>query len=153
MNKYSFGRYFRNGYSATQQNFNRFDHLRDFECYKCNNFGYLAKDCRLRISSKEFSQNQNEKIWKNKIEKCSIGIKAQSNINVWYVDSGFSTHMTRDRNKFISLKENKDGTMSFRNEGSSNVIGAGTVTLESKNSFEKDVLLVENMNHNMLSVG
>ena len=66
-NKYRFGRSFRNGQSGTQQNINRFDHLRDdVECYKCNNFRPLAKDCRLGSSSKEFSQNHNEKIWKKK---------------------------------------------------------------------------------------
>ena len=43
--------------------------------------------------------------------------------------------------------------MSFGNDGSSNVIGVGTVTLGSKNALEKYVLLVENMNHNLLSVG
>ena len=60
--------------------------------------------------------------------------------------------MTGDRNNFISLKEKKDGTMSFGNDGSSNIIGVGTVTLGSKNALAKDVLLVESMNHNLLSV-
>ena len=68
-NKYSFRRSFRNGYFGTQQNINKFDHLRDdVEWYKCSNFGHLAKDCRLGSSSKEFSQNQNEQIWIKKIE-------------------------------------------------------------------------------------
>ena len=61
-------------------------------------------------------------------------------------------HMTGDRNKFVSLKEKKDGTVSFGNDGSSNVIGSGTVTLGSKDFLAKNVLLVENMNHNILSV-
>ena len=61
--------------------------------------------------------------------------------------------MTRDRNKFVSLKENKDGTMSFGNNGSSNVIGWGIVTLGSKYALAKNVILVENMNQNLLSVG
>ena len=61
--------------------------------------------------------------------------------------------MTGNRNKFISLKEKKDGTISFVNYGSSNVIGIGTVTIGNKNALAKDVLLVENMNQNLLSVG
>ena len=61
--------------------------------------------------------------------------------------------MNGDRNKFVSLKEKKDGIMSFGNDGSSNVIGSGTVTLKSKDALAKNVLLVENMNHNLLSVG
>ena len=54
--------------------------------------------------------------------------------------------------KFVSLKE-KDGTVSFGNDGSSNVIGSGTVTLRSKDTLAKDVLLVENMKHNLLTIG
>lgn len=51
----------------------------------------------------------------------------------------------------ISERE-EDGTVSFGNDGSSNVIGSGTVNLESKDALAKNVLLVENMNHNFLSV-
>ena len=47
----------------------------------------------------------------------------------------------------------RDGTIYFGKHGSSNVIGVGTVTLGSMNALAKDVLLVENMNHNLLSVG
>ena len=61
--------------------------------------------------------------------------------------------MTRDRKKFVSLKEKKDGTVSFGNDGSSNVIGSGTISLGSKDSLAKNVLLIENINHNLLSVG
>ena len=61
--------------------------------------------------------------------------------------------MIGDKNKFISLKEKKDRTMSFGNDRASNVIGIGMVTLGSKDSLTKDVLLVENMNHNFLIVG
>ena len=61
--------------------------------------------------------------------------------------------MTRDRKKFAPMKEKKDGTVSFGNDGSSSVIGSGTVTLGSKDALAKNVLLVENMNHNLLSVG
>ena len=61
--------------------------------------------------------------------------------------------MTGDRNKFVSLKEKNDGIVFFGNDGSSNVIGSGIVTLRSKYALAKNVLLVENMNHNLLSVG
>ena len=61
--------------------------------------------------------------------------------------------MTGDRRKFVSLEEKKDGTISFGNDGASNVIGSGTVTLDRKYALAENVLLVENMNHNLLSVG
>ena len=61
--------------------------------------------------------------------------------------------MTGDRKKSVSLKEKKDGTVSLGNDGSSNVIGSRTVTLWRKDYLAKNILLVENMNHNLLSVG
>jgi len=61
--------------------------------------------------------------------------------------------MIGDRRKFVSLEEKKDGDVSFGNDGSSNVVGLGTVTLGRKDVIAKNVLLVENMNHNLLSVG
>ena len=92
------------------------------ECYKCQNFGHIARDCRLENPPEESSKPQNEKIWKKKnTDNCALALKAQNKKDVWYVDSGCSTHMTRDRRKFVSLKEKKDGTVSFGNYGSSNV--------------------------------
>ena len=88
-----------------------------------------------------------------KMDNCALTLKAQNNKDTWFIDSSCSTHMNGDRNKFVSLKEKKDGTISFGNDGSSNVIGSSTVTLRSKDVIAKNVLFVENMNHNLLSVG
>ena len=124
------------------------------ECYKCQNFGHIARDCRLENPPEESSKPHNERTWKKKkTDNFALALKAQKKKDVWYVDSGCSTHMTGDRRKFVSLKEKKDGTISFGNYGSSNVIGSGTVTLGSKDALAKNVLLVENMNHKLLSVG
>ena len=124
------------------------------ECYKCQKFGHIARDCRLENPPEESSKPQNERTWKKKkIDNCALTVKAQKRKDVWYVDSGCSTHITGDKRKFVSLKDNKDGTISFGNDGSSNVIGSRTVTLGRKDVIAKNVLLVENMNHNLLSVG
>ena len=124
------------------------------EFYKFHNVGNIARDCKLENPPEESSKPQNEQTWKKKnTDNCALTLKAQNNKDVWYVDNGFSTHMTGDRRKFVSLKEKKDGTVSFGNDGSSNVIGSGTITLGRKGVIAKNVLLVENMNHNLLSVG
>ena len=53
--------------------------------------------------------NEERKNWKNKDDvECSIALCATNKKqNLWHVDSGCSKHMTRDPNKFISLKGNK----------------------------------------------
>jgi hypothetical protein len=45
--------------SETQRiSYNRFESLRiEVECYKCNNFGHMAKDCRMAVLPKEPQQN------------------------------------------------------------------------------------------------
>ena len=88
-----------------QRNINTFEYLRsNIECYK-----YTTKDCRLENPPEESSKPQNQRTWKKKnTDNCPLALKAQNNKDVWYVDSGCSTHITGDRNKYVSLKEKKD---------------------------------------------
>jgi hypothetical protein len=69
----------------------------------------------------------------------------------WYIDSGCSSHMTRDQDKFISLKR-KGGNVAFGDYSFAKILGEGVVELGRKNVKEKNVLLVEHLNHNLLSV-
>jgi hypothetical protein len=47
--------------SDTQRiSYNMFESLSTkVKCYKCNNFGHMAKDCRMTIPPKESQQNNN----------------------------------------------------------------------------------------------
>ena len=59
--------------------------------------------------------------------------------------------MIGNRNTFQKLQA-KTGTITFGNDNSSKVLGKGTVTLGSKDAVAENVLLIENMRHNLLSV-
>jgi hypothetical protein len=69
----------------------------------------------------------------------------------WNIDSGCSSHMTRNQDKFISLKR-KGGNVAFGDDSSVKILGEGVVDLGRKNVKEKNVLLVEDLKHNLLSV-
>jgi hypothetical protein len=71
--------------------------------------------------------------------------------NEWYIDSGCSSHMTGDQDKFISLKR-KGGNVAFGDDSSTKILGEGVVEIGRKNVKENNVLLVEDLNHNLLSV-
>jgi hypothetical protein len=95
------------------RNYNSFSPLLDYniECYKCNNYGHIACDCRSNII-KSPKQNKEEdvltkhreeytKVWKRKQEEpkkeeCGLAMYAQDKGIQWYIDSGCSKHMTRD---------------------------------------------------------
>jgi hypothetical protein len=84
--------YTRNGYprrphEAQSRSYNKFESLSvEVECYKCNNFGHMAKDCRLIVPPRESQQNINshrqepQRIWIRKqdqfnTEECTLSYK------------------------------------------------------------------------------
>ena len=65
--------------------------------------------------------------------------------------SGFSRHMTRDESKFTFLIRRKRGYMTFGNNGKGGIIGHGSIGNNSS-SFIENVLLVDGLKHNPLSI-
>jgi hypothetical protein len=59
--------------------------------------------------------------------------------------------MTGDQDKFIRLKR-KGGNVAFGDDSSAKILGEGVVELGRKNVKSKNVLLVEELNNNLLSV-
>ena len=76
--------------------------------------------------------------------------RLEYNFGEWYVDRGFSKHMTGNKSAFVNI-EKDIGSVAFGNNNSAKVLGKGTVKLGSKNSLAVNVLLVDNMKHNLLS--
>jgi hypothetical protein len=85
-------------------------------------------------------------------EECTLSLQAKQKKRGWYVESGCSKHMTGDRDKFLTLIKERDRSVSLGNDDSTKIIGKGTVRIGNKNTKEKNVLLVEDMKHNILSV-
>jgi hypothetical protein len=131
------------------------------ECYKCNNFGHMDKNCRMIVPPKEPQQGHKQEsqkmTWIRKQdqysnEECTVTLQAKQKKRGWYVDSGCSKHITGDRDKFLTLQKERDGSVSFGNDDSSKIIGKDTVRIGNKNEKAENVLLVEDMKHNLLSV-
>ena len=96
--------------------------------------------------------NSERKVWKNKDDmECSLALCATEKLNIWHVDSGYSKHLTGDPNKFISLKINQKGKVTFGDNLSSKIIGKGTMALRDKMKA-KFFFLVNNLKPNILSV-
>jgi hypothetical protein len=124
----------------------------------------MAKDCRMTIPPIEPQQNNNshrqepqKRTWIRKQnqcsnEECTLALQSKQKKHGWYVDSGCSKHMTYDKDRFLKLRKERDRSVSFENDDSTKIIGKGTVIIGNKNTKEENVLLVEDMNHNLLSV-
>ena len=60
--------------------------------------------------------------------------------------------MTGDRGKFLMLKKDRSGDVAFRDNGTAKILGKGTVAF-TKNAKAQNVLYVEGLKHDLLSVG
>ena len=117
----------------------------------------MARVCKLmtptnNIVTIKSQDTKQKKYWRKNEEKESsmISLCAIENQKLWYLDSGCSKHMKSDPNKFITLKYNK-GKITFRDNLSSKIIGKGKTIVNNKIK-EENVLLVEYLNPNLLSV-
>ena len=79
-------------------------------------------------------------------------LSAQRQKDPWYIDSGCSRHLTRDKSKFLSLSEYESGDVTFGNDAPRKIRGKGLVSLNSGKGKSQDVLFVDGLNHNRLSV-
>ena len=90
--------------------------------------------------------------WKNKINKCDLVLIAQDQKIQWYVDIRCSKQMTGDRSKFITFNDNKSGSVKFGNDKAGKIKGKGSVILNNRRGKAQDVLFVDGLKANLLSV-
>ena len=67
------------------------------------------------------------------------------------MDSGCSRHMTGDESKFVFLTRRKEGYVTFGDNGKGRIIGHGSIGNNSSSLIE-NVLLVDGLKHNLLSI-
>ena len=77
------------------------------------------------------------------MDKCGLALCAHSEENIWFVDSGWSRHMTSDKRKFVSLNKN-EGNVSFES-GYAKIDGKGTITLINGKGKAQNALLVDGL--------
>ena len=68
------------------------------------------------------------------------------------IESGCSHHMTGDMNKFVMFKNHDGGIVRVGNNVAYQIIGIGFITLDGKTNTN-DVYFVDDLKHNVLSVG
>ena len=80
-----------------------------------------------------------------------VCLATKENKRLWYLDSGCSRHMTGDVKQFTSLEAMNGGSVTFGDNGKGKIIGIGKVHI-TPSSCISNVLLVEGLKHNLLSI-
>ncbi|XP_071723407.1 uncharacterized protein [Rutidosis leptorrhynchoides] len=137
-------------------------------CHYCNKPGHIRPWCFVRqndirrlISSLpkrhpkkkvDIFNHTQRKIWVKKRElknlMCRFSTKKGAD---WYFDSGYSQHMTGKGENLKNIVYKKQGTVTYGDGNSNTIIGEGSLPVSS-NSKIKNVLLVEGLKHNLISI-
>ena len=81
-----------------------------------------------------------------------IALKAQKKSTPWILDSGCSSHMTGDKQKFTKIQDYDGGSVKFGNNDGAQIVGKGTMSISDNKIRSEDVLYVEGLKHNLLNV-
>ena len=72
------------------------------------------------------------------------------NTSVWYMDSGCSSHMTKDASLLQDIKERDGPSVTFGDNSKGKIVGKGTLT--NGITTVTNVAVVSGLKHNLLSV-
>eukprot|EP00253_Pinus_taeda_P009973 PITA_09973 len=121
------------------------------------NYNHLADSkCRSRFwKTTQKEQTSSARTWRMKEpqpKRCGIALHAEGQENQWYIDIGCSKHMTGDKEKLESYSVLEKGKkFSFGNDTLAVIKGKGTAQLKEKVKAG-NVLYVDGLKHNLLSV-
>ena len=69
----------------------------------------------------------------------------------WYLDSGCSKHMTEDKSNFLSISFKQEGHVTYGDNYKGRILGRGSIG-DKDILVIHDVLFVEGLKHNLLSI-
>ena len=69
----------------------------------------------------------------------------------WYLDSGCSKHMIGDKSKFLSISFKQEGHVTYGDNNKGRILGRGSIR-DKDILIIHDVLYVEGLKHNLLSI-
>ena len=84
-------------------------------------------------------------------EKYYLTFHAHKKGSQWFIDSG-SKILIGDQNKFIHLKKKEGGNVTFGDNVCTKIVEKGTVCLGNEKAKDENVLVVEDLRDNFLSV-
>ncbi|CAL1363606.1 unnamed protein product [Linum trigynum] len=137
------------------------------DCYKCGKPGHIRANCPLTLRAKEkamkatWSDYESDEEEEEEEERALMAFTEQEPASQtpykspedsqWYLDSGCSHHMSGKSYLFNSLARKRGGKVTFGDDSQGIIVGSGNIG-EIPGPVIKNVLLVEGLKHNLLSI-
>ncbi|VVA31237.1 PREDICTED: Retrovirus-related Pol poly from transposon, partial [Prunus dulcis] len=125
------------------------------KCHGCNRFGHFVKDCDQANKAGKLANIANQvtepAIMFYACHAATIG----KNVNMWYVDSACSNHMTSHESLLVNVDKSVKSKVKMGTGDLVQSIGKGTLAIEMKGvtRYIKEVMIVPGLDENLLSVG
>ena len=75
----------------------------------------------------------------------------KSRDSLWYLNSGYSGHMTGDKSRLIGFVSKEGGYVTFGDNNKGRIMGEGNIGNQHKTQI-KNVLYVDGLKHSLLSI-
>lgn len=132
-----------------QKNYKR--HTKGPRCFTCNKYGHKSSECKSKI--KDTSQNASSSSY------AAVFIATDAQCGAWYVDSGASSHMVKDRSLLQNVTTSTIKNIRVADNKVLPVQCSGQVSLDTYNEMGQEnkvlftnVLCVPDLATNLLSV-
>lgn len=132
-----------------------------YKCHKCRKIGHKAADCRSK-SSKSFEKTANIEemgFLTTVFEKSALKTESDLPENKWCLDSGCTSHMCNNQEKFISNEKCDNDKLCLASNATTQIKSKGTVNIlinnhdQTKSVKLYNTLYVPELRTHLMSVG
>ncbi|KAI5348415.1 hypothetical protein L3X38_001302 [Prunus dulcis] len=125
------------------------------KCHGCNRFGHFVKDCDQANKAGKLANIANQVTEPATMFYACHTATIGKNVNMWYVDSACSNHMTSHEFLLVNVDKSVKCKVKMRTGDLVQSIGKGTLAIEMKgmNRYIKEVMIVPGLDENLLSIG
>lgn len=124
------------------------------QCYYCKKFGHIEKNCYKKAAESSNLKEENDVAEENLFLAC-LSAERTTYVDVWYLDSGCSNHMTGNKNLFLDIDKSMTSEVRMGDNNRVKVCGIGTVVVLTKfgRKLLHNVMYVPGLAQNLISVG
>lgn len=128
------------------------------ECCRCHKLGHYATECYSKFHADKARGESSNFVEGAEAETLlkAFHHKERVDVEIWYVDTGCSNHMSGSKSSFSTLDEDFHSSVRFGDSSTVKVMGKGDIQIKTKNGFVElisNVFYVPELKCNLLSAG